>query len=198
MRKKTTVTMILVMTFFIILLAAIAGCSSQAPPASPVPVNNLSTIEPSIMALQLADLPGNFTVLESADRTRSEMRQWSLDHGWKKGYNAVFQKNDSASVTVVSQYISIYPYENMSIILQDTTMQVKNWSDENVSVDEISPPVIGDSRNAFKISDKGSPIQDFVIVFVKKDVYEELSVNGTIADYDVLRQLADIAAAKIK
>jgi hypothetical protein len=199
MRKESTVLMIIFMAFFIILSAGIAGCTSQAPPASPAPDDKLSTIEPSQMALQPSDMPGNYTLVERAGRLSSEMRNWSLDHGWKKGYYTVYQKNgENPSAGIVSQSISIYPPENMSLVMQDTTDYAMSWAAANITVEQLTVPAVGDSRTAFRLSEKGDPIQEYLIIFAKKDVYEEMSTNGTESDYTALTQLTQIAAAKIK
>ncbi len=196
--------MIFLMTCFIILSVGIAGCTSQAPPVSPVPGITPSTIEPSEMILQLSDMPANFTLVEKGDRNVSEMNEWALDHGWKKGYYAVFQKNDPDSLpgTVIEQYISVYPAENITLIVPDTIQGWKNWTVEennvNLTLEELSLPTIGDSSAALKVSDKSDNSEVYLIAFVKKDVYQNFWTNGTATDYETTRQLAGIVAAKIK
>jgi hypothetical protein len=154
------------------------------------------------MVLQPSDFPGNFSLLEKAERNVSEMRNWSLDHGWKGGYYADYEKNNqnSPSGTIIEQVISVYPAENITLIVPDTVSTLKNWSakDRNVSVEELSLPTIGDSSSALKVSDKSDNTQSYLIAFVKYDVYEQLWTNGTATDYETLKQLAGIAAAKIK
>ena len=199
--------MIIFMTVFIILSAGIAGCSSPAssspaPSVSPVPAQILSTVAPSEMALQPLDFPGNFSLLEKGERTTSEMRDWALDHGWKGGYYTVFEKNerDSPSGTIIEQVISVYPAENITLIVPDTRNSWKNWpaEDRNVTVEELSLPAIGDSSRAMKASDTSDNSQMYMIAFVKYNVYEQLSTNGTATDYETLRQMAGIAAGKIR
>ena len=193
--------MIMVMTFFIILLVSIAGCSSQSPSASPEAVTKLSTIEPSQMALQSAEIPANFTLFEKGERLSSELSDWALDHGWKKGYYSIFLKNDpgSPSVTVIEQYISVYPAQNISLIVPDDINNVKNWStkENNISVDDLTIVTIGDSSSALRVSNKTDNTQEYIIAFVKNDVYQNFYTNGTQTDYETLKQLATIAAAKI-
>ncbi len=155
------------------------------------------------MILQPSEIPANFTLLEKAERNVSEMRSWALDHGWKKGYYAVYLKNDPASRqgTIIEQMISVYTAENITLVIPDTTNIYKNWTikqnDANLTYEELSLPVIGDSSSALKISDKSDNTQMYLISFVKKDVYQDFWTNGTSADYDTARQLAGIAAAKI-
>ena len=199
--------MIIFMAIFIILVAGIAGCSSpapspQAPTASPVPLKTLSTVSPSAMVLQPSDFPGNFTLLEKAERNVSEMRDWSLDHGWKGGYYADYEKNEqnSPSGIIFEQVISVYPAENITLIVPDTLSSLKNWSaeDRNVSVEELSLPTIGDSSSALKVSNTSDNTRSYQIAFVKYDVYEQLWTNGTVTDYETLKQMAGIAAVKIR
>ena len=194
--------MLLLVTFLVIASVSFAGCTTQTPPASPVPNNTLSAIEPSQMILSSSELPANFTLLEKAERNVSEMRAWSLDHGWKKGYYATFLKNDPAQPgTVFEQVISVYPKENITLIIPDTMSSFKNWTLEETSANltyEVLPvPGIGDASGALKISDTGDNTQWYLITFVKKDVYQEIVTNGTAADYETLRKLAGSAAAKI-
>lgn len=202
--------MVILMTLFIILSSGIAGCASQAPPASPVStvspapsappadVQKLSTAEPSQFALQPSDVPAGFTLVEQSVRNLSDMRSWAVDKGWKKGYYAYYEK-DGQDVRYIEQAISVYPLENITLIVPDTVQGVKNWSsEENLTVEELPVPGIGDSSRALKVFITGEPETDYIIAFVKYDVFEQLSTNGTATDYEVLKQLAGTAAAKIK
>jgi hypothetical protein len=208
MTKPSFCLMMIFMAVFIILSAGMAGCTSPAPsspvPApSPVPAKTLSTITPLEMVVPLSDIPGNFTLLESGERNSSEMRTWALDHGWKGGYYADYVKNDnhSPSGTIIEQVISVYNPGNISLIVPDTVSYMKNWSAEdrtNRSVEEVALPVIGDSSSVLKISDKSDNSHEYMITFVKYDVFEQWYTNGTATDYETLQQLAGTAAAKIR
>lgn len=204
MKKESLTVMIGLIICFIILSVGIAGCTSQAPAAPAAPGTSQSTIEPSAMILQTSEIPVNFTLMEKAARNVSEMNAWALDHGWKKGYYAVYQKNDpnSPSGTAIEQTISVYPAENITLIVPDTIQGWKNWSVEennvNLSIENLPLPTIGDSSAALKVTDKSDSTQMYVIAFVKKNVYQQFLTNGTAADYETTRQLAGIAAAKIQ
>jgi hypothetical protein len=196
--------MIILMTCFVILAVSIAGCTSQAPAASPAPVpaKTLSAPDPSEMLLQVSDLPANFTLVEKTERNASEMRNWSLGQGWKKGYYAVYQLNDKSarSGMVFEHVISVYPAENISLIVPDTRGLMHNWSaeDKNMTVEELSLPTIGDSSCSFRVADSSDNTQWYQIAFAKNDVYMELWTNGTATDYETLKHLADTAVAKIR
>ncbi|MHB8165021.1 MAG: hypothetical protein ACYDDV_11915 [Methanoregula sp.] len=199
MKKQSLSFMIFLMTCFVIISLGIAGCTSQAPAAS-----KTSTIEPSEIILQSSEIPVNFTLLEKGERNVSDMSEWSLDHGWKKGYYAVFLNNDpnSIPVTVIEQYVSVYPAENITLIVPDTVSGWKNWTleenDPNLSFEELSMPAIGDSSAAMKVTNTSDMSQMYSVSFTKKDVYLQFLTNGTATDYETVRQLAGIAAAKIK
>jgi hypothetical protein len=198
---KYSITLIILVIFLIFLSVGIAGCSSQTPSASPVPDKKVSTIEPSQMALQLSDLPVNFIVLEKGERNISNMRSWAVDHGWKKGYIATYQRNNQSSLpgTIIQQVISVYSAENITLIVPDTVNTWKNISAEekNVTIEELTLPTIGDSSSSLRAYDTSDNTQEYLIAFVKDDVYEQLYTNGTVTDYETLKKLAGIAAAKI-
>ncbi|MCK9580021.1 MAG: hypothetical protein M0Q92_06170 [Methanoregula sp.] len=198
MKNQHVTLTIMVMTLFIILCAGIAGCASQAPSSPTATQQKLSTIEPSQMALQPSDVPAGFTLLEKYERNVSDMRSWALDKGWKKGYG-VYYESSGPEVRGLDQVISVYPAENITLIVPDTVQNIRTWvAEENLSFEELPAPGVGDSSSALKVSEKDDPINQYVIAFVKYDVFEQLSVNGTATDYDTLKQLAGTAAGKIK
>jgi hypothetical protein len=141
--------------------------------------------------------------VDKAERNASDMRNWSLDHGWKGGYYADYMKNEnnSPSGAIIAQSISVYPLKNIHLIVPDTAGIGKNWSAmdaNNRSVEDVAHPVIGDYSSVLKISDKSENTTEYMIAFVKYDVYEELYTNGTATDFETLKQLAGVAAAKIR
>lgn len=187
--------MIVLLSLVIVLCAGIAGCTS---PSQPATGQKLSTIEPAKMALQPADVPANFTLVEEFERNASEMRDWSLGMGWKKGYSASFETR-GPDARGIDQLISVYPAENITLIVPNTIQSVKNWSaeDRNVTIEDLPSPGIGDASGALKVTQAGEPVNLYLITFVKYDVYEELVTNGTASDYEVLKTVARKAAAKI-
>ena len=196
--------MTVLLTCFIILSVGIAGCTSQAPSAPPAPATKTSTVEPAELLLQLSDMPANFTLVEKGERNASEMNEWALDIGWKKGSYAVFQKNDPREISgaTIEQYTSVYPAENISLVVPDTVQSWKIMTVEensaNVTLEEISLPTIGDSSAALKYSNTTDNTRLYVITFSKKDVFQNLFTNGTATDFETVQQLARVAAAKIK
>ena len=206
MEKQSITSIILLMAVLVVLSVGSAGCTSQTPASSPTPVTTktLSSAEPSEMILQPSEIPGNFTLVAKGERPASQLSEWALAHGWTKGYYAVYQKNDpdSPSVTFIKQNISVYSAENITLVVPDTINGYKSWPAEtnntNLSVEEVSLPTIGDVSGSLRFFDKSDNSSGYLIAFVKKDVFQDIQTNGTAADYETAKQLAGIAAAKIK
>lgn len=130
------------------------------------------------------------------------MRKWAIDHGWKRGYYTEFVKTGGnvSEGPVLEQVISVYSSENITLIVLDTINTWKSWpaEDSNLTVEEISLPTIGDYSRAMKVSDRSDNSMTYMIAFVKYDVYEQLMTEGTETDFEILRQMAITAAAKIR
>ncbi|MFA6363382.1 hypothetical protein [Methanoregula sp.] len=198
----------------LIFLACVAGCSSQVAPAgtaasvpsSPqAPAKTHATLEPEQMVLQISDLPGNYTLVTSGERNASKVQSWMHNAGWKKGYAVLFQKNESGSSAhpAIWHYVYQFPVENASrvVSLQVDGLVIYDAQDErnrNTTFLELASPGIGDTSRAVSIADKDDPEIMNMIAFSKYDVYEELWCNATPADYENLKKVAAIAAAKIE
>jgi len=193
----------------IILSVSISGCSSDTPSVQPTPgtptqqtttAKQLSTIEPSEMALQLSDLPANFIIQNRVEKVRSDVNQEAINLGWKSGYLVTVSRTDLQALqgTVIDQTISIYPVGTLSKVLLGSKNVYQNLTSSGFVLDELSNPQIGDQSKAFRLvaSSDGSKI--YIIDFTKKDVYESLRMTGKTTDYELLKDLAKIAAAKIK
>ena len=172
-------------------LGCVKGKVSVAQIDSPKP--KLSTVEPSKLSLQLSDLPSNFTIKERVERIRSDVSQEARDLGWEEGYYVRYAKvGDSIlDATIIAHSISIYPSENISIIVD-----LPRESDSNITYDELSKPNIGDNSKAFRITKDNE--RYYMIQFIKMDVYESLTMWGTTTDYELLKEVAKKAEAKIK
>src|SRR5208337_1856034 len=205
MRKS----IILTVAFLLILSIFIAGCTSISSTSIPTPVQTtaiqLSTIDPSEMALTLSDVPAGFTIKEGSERTSSDMSQEAHANGWEKGYYVQFERSSTGTNTgvvdfeILEQTISVYPIDNVNQVLDERGPEILQTANTTFKVEQLSDPEIGDSSAAFRIktSYSGVPINGFDIIFVKKDVYEEVASMGTSADYETLKNLANVSASKI-
>lgn len=201
MKLNTQILLVLLL----ITMVFLSGCTQQtttAPETNKVtpqeqPKTKLSSLEPSNLILQLSDLSSNFSIKERTERVRSDVNEDARNLGWKKGYYVRFVKGETLlDMMVIEHSISIYPIENISKVI---TTQWK--SDDNVTYDELSKPNLGDDSRAFRITQKsefGQENRVYLIEFVKMDVYEALYMRGTTTDFEILKELAKKAEAKIK
>jgi hypothetical protein len=183
--------------FFLILLTTCsAGCSS----IKPTPDTTMSTDEPSQMVLQSSDIPGNFTVKERSVRLVSDVGPSIQNHGYITGYFVSYQKiaKTPISATFIDQIISEYPITNITKILPDRKVGYLNMAKGRFQLIEMSNPNIGDNSQAFSLTDLETNNTYIFIDFVKKNVYEQLVMRGAETDYSTLKDIAKIAAAKIK
>ncbi|MFA4861312.1 hypothetical protein [Methanoregula sp.] len=215
--KRQVSPRVVLLAFVLLLLVALAGCTSQAPPATPapsatpappasqVPGKTLSTIEPAQMALEPSEITGNFTLIKKSERNESMTRAWQLNQGWKKGYSAAFKRNDPGHPDLqIGQFISVYPRENASkmvdYLVEGNYLDLARIPDAdrmNYSITELPPPGIGDSSRAIIKLDKNDPETMYLIAFSRYDVFEEIWGNGTAAEYETMKQAAAMAASKI-
>lgn len=151
--------------------------------------------EPFELALQLSALPEGFEIGERTERTTMDVSYEGKNLGWKKGYYIRFNKFGETifQITTIEQYISIYPVENISKILQKGA-----FDDTNVTVAYFSDPKIGDKSKAYKIINPDTMLTGFVIEFTKYDVYIILTMSGTVGiDYELFKDLAKNVENKI-
>nr|WP_321353249.1 hypothetical protein [uncultured Methanoregula sp.] len=210
MKKLFGSSTMLLLAALIVISAGIAGCTSQAPSTgqaavpSPAPAANTAVVSPENLVLQPQEIPGNFTLVEKGERHASDLSDWARDHGWKSGYYVVYQKNDPAapSGTVIRQNISVYAEKNATLAVSDTIDGFADWivkeNAMNQTVEKISIPAIGDASGSLKYINKGDNSSMYIIAFSKMNVFEDIETNGTAADYETAKQLAAIAAAKIR
>jgi energy-converting hydrogenase Eha subunit F len=174
--------------------------SPQPEIPQPIPESKLSTIEPSEMALQLSDVPAGFSILERTERTRSNTTQSELDLGWIKGYYVVYKRinSDKQDAETIQQLINVYPFENVNHVQAYIKKFALSSANENVQVDELSDPKIGDSSQAFRIRNLNNQMTIYIISFTKNDVVELILAGVTSADYESIKNITKTAAEKIK
>ncbi|MGB7788066.1 MAG: hypothetical protein WBL42_04820 [Methanoregula sp.] len=90
----------------------------------------------------------------------------------------------------------------MTNVLANAGYEILNTEQANatVTVTQLPDPGIGDSSQAFMTITKSAGIQltRIDIIFVKDDVFEDVVGGGTSADYETLKELATVAASKIR
>lgn len=178
--------------FLILLVAIVAvnGCI-QLPQEAKKP----TIVELQDLALTLSDLPNNFTLYERVERPKVDISQEAIVLGWKTGYSLIYTKDETSSF--ILQWISIYPAENISKVIA----LPKNRSQfEGIIFDELSKPDIGDDSKAYRVTMTGGWFGNttgYQIEFIKNNVYETIRMSGGVIDYELLKDLAKKAEAKI-
>lgn len=190
-----------------------AGCFllDQAPPSlhpitqpTPIPTteSRVSTVEPSVMALQISDLPEGYTIKERSDVSYAEINPIARDEGWKKGYYVAFFRMNAKNydITGISQQISIYPLNRMALIFDEVKNGIISRTNASVSVTELPFPKTGDRTIALRTIDANDSygIIVYTVIFTKKDAFEQIEMRGTTTDYEVLKDITARAALKIR
>jgi len=104
-------------------------------------------------------------------------------------------------MTGLRQTISLYPIQNMHRVFdlaKDEMVSPVNGGTGTIF--ELPLAKIGDQSIAYKRENTSVPYSSpvYTILFVKKDVFETLEMGGTTTDYETLKDLARIAADKIR
>ena len=197
----------------LIFLACSSGClspSSEKPAAIPEPIPTLlptpesktSTIPPSDMALQLADIPSDYILKDRSVMVSPEVTELTRDIGWRQGYFVSFYRinKEKDDQTGIRQSINIFPIENMNKVFSIEKEDMKSRADGSGTIYEIPFPTTGDTSIAFRETNANNPynIALYSVLFTKKNVYEKITMSGTSTDYEVLKDIAQKAAAKIR
>ena len=155
------------------------------------------------MALQLADIPSDYILKDRSDVPYTKTTQLSRDLGWREGYSVTFfrMNQEKFDMTGLRQTITRYPIQNMNRVFEmakDEMLSPVNGGTGTIF--ELPLARIGDQSIAYKRENTSAPdsLPVYTILFVKKDVFETLEMGGTTTDYETLKELARIAADKIR
>jgi hypothetical protein len=202
-------SLILVIIFFVCSSGCLSTQSEKSaalpepiPTLLPTPESKISTISPSAMALQLTDIPSDYILKDRSVMVFPEVTQLTRDLGWRQGYFVSFYRinKEKDDQTGIRQSINIFPIENMNKVFSIEKEDMKSRADRSGTIYEIPFPTIGDASIAFRGTDANDP-DNFVVysvLFTKKNVFEKITMKGTSTDYEVLKDIAQTAAEKIR
>jgi hypothetical protein len=209
--KNSAWVIIIVMFLFIGAVGCLSSPSAQTTSApatpqatiSPVPDSTVSITGPSGMALQLADLPSDYILKDRSEISYMEMSQLSRDLGWREGYSVTFYRMNQKKfdMTGLRQTIGLYSSPNMNRVLDMAKEEIVNPADGGTgTVYDLPLARIGDASSAYKSENTSAPYHQpvYTILFIKNDVFETLEMGGTTTDFETLKNVARIAADKIK
>ena len=153
------------------------------------------------MALQVSDMPPDYLLKDRTVIAYSEVSQLAHDLGWQQGYTVIFthanSKNEDS--TGIHQSISVYPPENINKVYALETERILS-SRNGITLNEIPFPTIGDRSIAFRET-QSMDSRDFTVytvIFKKKNVFEIITMEGTITDYETLKDVVRKAADRIQ
>jgi hypothetical protein len=180
--------------------------STETPTSPPTPVptteSPVATVTVSRMALQPSDIPSDYILKDRSDRTYLEMSQMSLDLGWRAGYAVTYYRvnQEKYDLTGLRQVIDLYPLANMNKVFDIEKEAIESQNTGTIKIYELPCPKQGERTSAYRKTDDQSSrsISTYTIIFTKKDVYEELTMGGTTTDFETLKELAQVAADKIR
>lgn len=169
--------------------------------ATPTPESPVATLPAADMALELANLPPGYILKDRAATAYAGISQIYRDLGWQQGYRVSFYRldKDRDDMTGIVQEIDVYPL--------DTVKQVYSLEKEALLPPEYSAtdyqvpfPQQGDRSIAWREvrTRNNIAIVTYTVIFTKKNVYEKISMTGTSTDYEVLKDIAQKAAATIR
>jgi len=203
MKKGLTIGIVIIVIILILGAGYFIFLNKSPPDNNKQDINTFipttTSKEPSELALELSDFPSNFSIQERAPRVKSDVDEYGISLGWKKGYTVTyFQGDEILGYTIIIQRISIYPLENISKVI------IPEVSDNETIVEPIEIEKIGDQSNAYKITSledlgDGDTLETvvYLIDFIKKDVYESFTIGGATKDFELLENLAKKSADKI-
>jgi hypothetical protein len=196
-----------------------AGCTrtdgAGAAPSVATPASPQSPL--AGFALTAADVPQNFTLVESRAKTSEEVSSLAKNLGWSGGYVVRFSgmADHPQGATEIVQTITTYPSANLSEIV--TVAEANDRADRDLVFTDLPDPGLGKDSRAFS----GRPLAQVVlhentrdplssgsfqgtlkqgmveIIFTKGPAFEVLRMTGPGADYATLLPLARKSSARL-
>jgi hypothetical protein len=153
------------------------------------------------MALQLTDLPSDYVIRDRTASAYGGIDKIYQDLGWRQGYRASFYRldKDRDDTTGIVQEIDVYPPDTVNEVYA-LEKEALLPPDDSTTDYQVPFPQQGDRSIAWRETrtvDR-TTIVTYTVIFTKKNVYEKISMTGTTTDYEVLRDVAQRAAGKIR
>ena len=156
----------------------------------------------SDMSLQPADLPSDYILQDRSVMALPEVSQLSRELGWRQGYYVSFYRriSNSNDITRIRQSISIFSIDSMNGVF---LLEKEELKDQQLSLGtryEIPFPAIGERSIAFRETNPVDPERPvtYTVIFIKKNVYEKITMSGTNTDYETLKRLVLRAEALVQ
>ena len=198
----------------VILLLCSTGCMSALfgeppqPTRTPVPTTVVVTETPPLpeqssdMALQLSDLPSDYVLKDRSVMALEDVPSLAIQLGWLQGYAVSFSRRivNTDDVTYIRQTVSIYASDDMNGVFLLARDDLRNQQLTPGSRHEIPFPAVGERSIAFRETnplDNDRPVT-YTVVFIRKNVFEKITMSGTNTDYELVKRLAQRADSLIR
>lgn len=203
--------------FILLILATGCGCATEQPAtqepgpvASPPALLTATTPLPEAgdpepvgiagLALRAEDLPGDYILRDRSVMTVPEVTQLSRDLGWMQGYFVTFDRVGRIrdDKTRIRQSINIFPAGSLIRVYNLEKIAQEGGASMMSSPDEIPFPAMGERSIAYRFTNTPEEGQvTYVVLFIKKNAFERITMAGTSTDYETFRDIVQKAAAKI-
>lgn len=198
----------------VIFLLCSAGCQdarvgetpvkTESPALIPAPTTDIPQVqEPSSdMALQPADLPSDFILQDRSVMALPEVSQLARELGWRQGYYVSFYRRitNTNDITWVRQSVNIFSTDSINGVFLLAKEELKNQQLSPGTRYEIPFPAVGERSIAFRDTNPMDPERPvtYTVIFIKKNVYEKITMSGTNTDYETLKRLVVRAEAFVQ
>jgi len=175
-------------------------------PVVPTPIPTTETprlpIQSSDMALQPADLPSDYILQDRTVMALPEVSSLALELGWQQGYYVSFYRriSNTDDITRIRQSVNIFSSESINGVFLLEKEELKNQQVSPGTRYEIPFPAIGERSIAFRDTnpvDSERPVT-YTVIFIRKNVYEKITMSGTNTDYETLKRLVQRAEVLVQ
>ncbi|QSZ67700.1 YIP1 family protein [Methanofollis aquaemaris] len=152
--------------------------------------------------LNQSDLPEEITLMYAHEVDEEMIMRNARDLGCLKEYTELYaeEKTSSTKSWRISHFVMVFPPGNaMEMVQHDDEVHERMVSLEKA--EKLQAPALGDLCISYKLLDMrigdAEAYDGYMISFAKGNVYERFITTGPFPDYELLKDLAQRAAAKI-
>lgn len=171
------------------------GTPTPTPTPKTVPATEIpqGVEQSSDMALQPSDLPSDYLLRDRSVMALPEVSQLARELGWRQGYYVSFYRriSNTDDTTWIRQSVNIFSTDNINGVFLLEKEELKNQQLSPGTRYEIPFPAVGERSIAFRETnplDSERPVT-YTVIFIKKNVYEKITMSGTNTDYETLKRL---------
>jgi hypothetical protein len=154
------------------------------------------------MALQPADLPSDYILQDRSVMALPEVSQLARELGWRQGYYVSFYRriSNTDDSTRIRQSINFFSTDSINGVFLLEKEELKDQQLSPGTRYEIPFPAVGERSIAFRDTNPVDPERPvtYTVIFIKKNVFEKITMSGTNTDYETLKRLVLRAEALVQ